>query len=142
MIECWVHGAVSLSVLSMIGLVEGVIYPQFLNVGGTELKRYATFHQARMGVIIGPLMIAEAVTLGWLWYHPAYWGILLVGTSALLCVVWALTWFVMVPIHRAIACHQRTSDIHRLLRFNRYRTVAWVLKNGGVVLIIVKRIII
>ena len=115
----------------LIWTVQLVHYPGLALVGKAEFARYHAAHTARMGALVGPLMVLELLLAGWLaWagraalpHGAGWWSLALVG------VVWAVTFFISVPFHNRLAAGGYDYVvIDGLVRTNWLRTVAWTLR--------------
>ncbi len=113
----------------IIWFVQIVHYPLFVEIVPASFTRYETAYANRMGYIAGPLMVAEllsavlllvpALRLGTIPASQAWWGLGLVG------LLWASTAFIQVPLHNQLHMGYSLGAIHRLVRSNWIRTVAW-----------------
>ena len=117
----------------LIWTVQLVHYPGLALVGKAEFARYHAAHTARMGALVGPLMVLElllAAGLAWAGRtalpHGAGWWSL-----ALVLVVWAVTFFISVPFHNRLATNGYDYVVlDGLTRTNWLRTGAWTLRLG------------
>lgn len=127
------------STLCMTGLiwfVQVVHYPSFADVGGTELRNYASSHATRTTWVVFPLMVAELGSSGFLllsrlrftWIQPwqAWLGAGLVG------VIWLSTGLLQVPLHERLQANGGADEVRRLVATNWIRTAAW---SGRAVLV-------
>ena len=115
----------------LIWTVQLVHYPGLMLVGKAECARYHAAHTARMGALVGPLMVLELLLAAWLaWagrvalpHGTGWWGLALVGA------VWAVTFFISVPFHNRLAAGGYDYVvIDGLVRTNWLRTGAWTLR--------------
>jgi hypothetical protein len=112
----------------LIWTIQLVHYPGLALVGKADFARYHAAHTARMGVLAGPLMVAELALALWLagagrltLPHGAGWWSL-----ALVLATWAATFFISVPFHNRLAAGGYDYiAIDGLTRTNWLRTVAW-----------------
>ncbi len=122
-----VHAAATCFMLGLIWFVQVVHYPLFAGVGEDAWVSYAAAHTRRTGWVVGPPMLAEAVT-----------GVLLLGTRpdavpaawawvgvGLLVAVWASTALLQVPRHRLLAAGFDVPAWRLLVATNWLRTAAW-----------------
>ena len=128
----WVHATASLSMLTLIVLVQVVIYPQFAHVGHSELTDYAMAHVRRISYVVVPVMLAEAASLAGLWTFPNTRTPALYCSTTLLALIWLLTFIKIVPIHNQLCAYGNPKIIPTLVRLNAYRTRLWILKTGAV----------
>lgn len=77
----------------------------------------------RMGLVVGPVMIAE-MTLQIVWMIRATSTANLIALL-LLVVIWISTFFVQVPLHRALEMEHDTKIVQKLVRSNWLRTLCW-----------------
>jgi len=113
-------------VLTLIWLVQLVIYPSFLYYGKAELKRWHTVYTRRVSMVVLPLMIGQ---LGTAIYLVAS-SVDLISILHLLSILiaWIVTFLVAVPLHNAIDDDESLrKHVIRLIRANRYRTIAWTI---------------
>lgn len=123
MVEC-MNGAVTWALVGLIWVVQLVIYPQFGAVGRGEFVAYHADYMRRISWVVGPLMLAEFGSAGWmLWSgERAAWFLISLG---LVAVNWGSTIMVQVPLHRKLE-RGFDEDAHRaLVRTNWVRTAAW-----------------
>ena len=115
----------------LIWTVQLVHYPGLALVGKAEFARYHAAHTARMGALVGPLMVLELLLAGWLaWagraalpHGAGWWSLALVGA------VWAVTFFISVPFHNRLAANGYDYVVlDGLVRTNWLRTGAWTLR--------------
>jgi hypothetical protein len=118
------HLAVTWALVGLIWTVQLVQYPGFRLVGGPEFARFHEHHCARIGWVVGPLMVAELLTgLGLLAARPPGVSASLLGFGlGLIGLNWAWTALVAMPLH----ARGRERDAQRaLVTTNWVRTVAW-----------------
>ena len=123
----------------LIWTVQLVHYPGLALVGKAEFARYHAAHTARMGALVGPLMVLELLLAGWLaWagraalpHGAGWWSLALVG------VVWAVTFFISVPFHNRLgAGGYDYVVIDGLVRTNWLRTMARTLRLAVLVAVV------
>lgn len=120
----------ALSTWGMVGaiwIVQVVHYPLFVCVGEDGWTAYARAHQSLITLVVGPLMLVEAITSLALALAPpatvrpleAWAGL------ALVAVAWLVTATVSVPLHGQLSA-AFDADAHRaLVSTNWIRTLAW-----------------
>lgn len=121
--------AVLLASLVLAALLTGLIwtiqvvhYPALADVGAADLHAFHANHSARITVLVGPLMLAEAgLAVALLGAAP---GVIGLAQLALVGLIWASTFFVQVPLHGRIAAGEAAA-ITTLVATNWVRTVAW-----------------
>ena len=110
-------------------MVQIVIYPQFPAVGRAEFGAYHADYTRRISWVVGPLMLAEIGSAGWMWWsgERAAWFLISLG---LLAVNWGSTALVQVPLHGRLE-REFTTEAHRaLVRSNWVRTTAWTARGA------------
>lgn len=126
-LERWLRWTELSSAVFMTGLiwfVQVVHYPLLAKVGG-DGTAYQTAHMTRTTWVVAVPMLAEAgtcVALAIMNVGPSWqrWP-----ATALLAIVWAATFFLLVPAHETLA-RGFDADVHtRLVSANWIRTVAW-----------------
>lgn len=120
-----IHGAATWFMAGVIVFVQVVHYPLFTWVGADQSVGYAVEHARRTGWVVAPVMFLEVGSAAMLWFtyrrDPVYWA-----AAALLVFVWALTFFVMVPLHGRLGVSRNLTNMQALVAWNWPRTLAWV----------------
>ena len=123
------HATAASYMTGLIWFVQVAHYPLFPRVGTDAFVAYERSYTPRVGVVVMPVMLAELALSGWLWWAAppelAPWPLL---GLALLAVVWASTFLLQVPCHRALSTRADLAVMRRLVRTNWLRTVAWSLR--------------
>lgn len=136
------HAAATWYMVGLIWFVQLVHYPLFGSVGAGEFRRYALRHQRLTTWAVGPAMLAEAASGGWLALRPPA-GVertpLLVGL-ALLGVIWLSTALVQVPRHAVLGAGYDARAHRTLVTTNWVRTAGWSVR-GALVLWIAARLL-
>ena len=118
--------AVCAALVGLIWTVQLVVYPQFARVGAAEWAGYHAAHSARITLVVGPLMLAEAVLAALLFATaPPERRLEAVVSLALVGFAWAWTALVSVPIHGKLGGRWDNALIAALVRTNWARTLAW-----------------
>ena len=135
-----IHAASTLFMTGLIWFVQVVHYPLLAAVGRDGFPAYATKHASRTTLVVGPPMLAElgsAVVL--LSLAPASGPLgLYIGGLVLLAVIWVTTAVMQVPQHDRL---QQGFDAHvhrALVHGNWIRTVAWSLRSGLVLWLMIR----
>ena len=121
-----VHLAATLLMTGLIWFVQVVHYPLFAKVGA-GFSVFELEHARRTGWVVGPLMVIELASAGWLLWHPpsgSSRALPLLGLG-LLAVIWTSTAFLQVPCHRVLGRGFDAQVHSRLVRSNWIRTAAW-----------------
>ncbi|GAB4211698.1 MAG: hypothetical protein OHK0013_33710 [Sandaracinaceae bacterium] len=115
------------AMVGAIWIVQIVHYPLFARVGEAGWTSYERAHQSLITLVVGPLMLVEALTSLGLALSPptlvrpleAWAGL------ALVAVAWLVTATVSVPLHGQLSAGF-DGDAHRaLVATNWIRTLAW-----------------
>ncbi len=136
-----IHLGATLAMVGVIWVVQVVHYPLFSGVGADGWSAYEAAHQAKITLVVAPLMLAELVTAVWLVLDrpaalPA--GAVMLG-AVLVGLLWASTAFLQVPLHAALG-GAFDADAHaRLVATNWIRTTLWTAR-GGLVLWMTSRL--
>ncbi|MFM1848787.1 MAG: hypothetical protein RL417_2261 [Pseudomonadota bacterium] len=118
-----IHAAATLIMVGVIWVIQLVHYPLFALVGRENFTAYERSHTLRIGVIVIPTMMVEAITAAGL--------VIFVGGAAplsgalLLVIIWGSTWGLQVPCHERLAVQFDEGAWRRLVRTNWIRTVGW-----------------
>lgn len=121
------HFVVTCALVGLIWTVQIVVYPQFSRVPEAAFVEYHTAHMRAITLVVGPLILVEALTAGPLVWHG--WGSVGFHLSLLLLgVVWLSTWVLQVPAHARLASGFDQASFSRLLRTNWIRTTGWTLR--------------
>jgi len=122
-----VHAAATVMMTGLIWFVQIVHYPLMAHVGADRFVVYERLHQKRTTVVVGPLMLVEAVTaVALLALAPDRGaGRLLAVGLGLLAIIWCSTAFIQVPCHRRLERGLGGETVALLTRTNWIRTGAW-----------------
>jgi hypothetical protein len=123
------HFAVTWALTGLIWTIQLVHYPLFADVGAENFRDYHRRHTTLIAWLVGPLMLAELVTAVALVRDgnrdPWFLGSLLPLASN-----WLSTWRVQIPLHDKLSTGFDRPAHHRLVRSNWWRTAAWTLRAG------------
>lgn len=136
-----VFGLQLLSTLSMFGIiwfVQLVHYPMFVEIVPASFTRYETAYANRMGLLVGPLMLAEVLS-ACLLLAPALRLPIIPGWQAwlglgLIGLLWASTALIQIPLHDQLHRAYSLTAIRRLVSSNWIRTIAWTIRAALVLL--------
>ena len=112
--------------LVLIWLVQLVIYPAFLHFRNEDFKRWHPVYTRRVTYVVMPVMLGQLALYGWRCLTGTTWDVAL--NTALILLVWAITFFRAVPLHGSLdvdADHLPLSA--RLLTVNWWRTGLWTI---------------
>jgi hypothetical protein len=119
------YSTINAGLVVLIWLVQIIIYP---GMHGWDQGRFAELHKnyaTRMSYIVGPLMLGQAALA--LYQLVAAPGTIAVLHTLLIGVVWGVTIFISVPLHRKLDNGYDQHNVHRLVTTNWLRTVCWSL---------------
>lgn len=108
----------------LIWTVQLVIYPGLCYYKNEDLGKWHKIYTQRIGVIVGPLMIAQLfVAALQLWETK---NIYTWGSIVIIVITWMLTFLIFVPLHNSVkpdeSCEEITSS---LVKKNWWRTFLW-----------------
>ena len=116
--------AVDVGLVVLAWLVQLIIYPTFASVDASGFCAWHRNYSNRIALVVVPLMMAQAVL------HAG--GLLAavdaraVVAAAGIVAAWLATFLGAVPCHRTLATDGCRPDVlQRLLRWHRWRTLAW-----------------
>ena len=117
--------AVDFGLVVLIWLVQLIIYPSFRYYSPDELAIWHPKYSNLITVVVGPLMLAQVVLVGWAVLNRSGFAW---ASAVLVGLMWASTALQAVPIHNAIAAGDTTPEtLARLVHVNWVRTVGWTL---------------
>lgn len=120
-----VHAFATVSLVGLIWTIQLVHYPLFLRIPTVAFASYESEHMRRITWLVGPLMLAEALT-GVLVLVRDPQSLLPQIGIALLLVIWVSTATIQGPLHGRMARDGFSeSRIRWLIRSNWVRTAAW-----------------
>jgi hypothetical protein len=126
------HAGATLFLAGLIWFVQIVHYPLFARVGAEAFVGYEREHQARTSLVVGPMMLLEAVTAATILVRAEggeTFALAVIG-ALLLVGVWISTAFVQVPLHRTLQEGFDARAARLLVRTNWLRTAAWSARSG------------
>lgn len=124
-----IHAAATWFMVGLIWLVQAVHYPLFAAVGPEGFRAYEAGHVRRITPVVGPAMLVEAVSAGWLLVRPDADRALAAAGCALVVVCWLSTALLQVPQHRVLEKGYDERAVRALVRTNWVRTVAWTARG-------------
>jgi len=120
-----VHAFATVSLVGLIWTIQLVHYPLFLRIPIDAFASYESEHMRRITWLVGPLMLAEALT-GVLVLVRDPQSLLAQIGIVLLVVIWVSTATIQGPLHGRMARDGFSeSRIRWLIRSNWIRTAAW-----------------
>ncbi len=136
----WIQLASSFWMMTIICFVQIVHYPIFLSVPKSHRMKFAKNHQERISYLVVPGMLIELFSLiiwGIQWGTSLYWW----SATLLLVLIWFSTVFLQVPCHQRLLIVPDDETVHRLIRTNWIRTLAWIVKTMLIAYVIWKGLI-
>ena len=125
MVLLLVHLAATAALAGLVWVVQLVVYPSFLLVGGTPAwPAVHAAHTRAMGLAVGPPWAVQGLTVAALLVRDGL-SALLVVTGLLALVTVAVTVAVSVPLHTRLGQAWDEAVARRLVRTNWLRTAAW-----------------
>ena len=130
----------NLMLIGLIWIVQIVHYPSFLYVEKTKYFDFQDFHMKRISYIVVPLMLTEllsALALIPKNTNLEVRGILFWISFILMAFIWIWTFFINVPLHSKLTHSFDDKLIHALIRSNWPRTIAWTIKGGVLIYLLI-----
>ena len=123
------HAAATWALVGLIWTVRLVHYPLFAQVGADAFRSYHARHTQQITWIVAPLMAVELLTAVLLVVRGARepW---LLASFAPLAFNWLATWRVQIPLHDRLAAGFDAAAHRRLVATNWWRTAAWTIRGG------------
>ena len=122
--------AVSAFNTGLIWIVQLVHYPGFLRISPDAYASYQQFHMRAISFIVVPSMLTELLlSLAGLAMTDLNRSYLYWGAGICLALVWAVTFFVSVPLHRSLTEGYDARGIQRLIDTNWWRTAGWSMRT-------------
>ena len=126
------HAAATLFLVGLIWMVQVVHYPLFNMADRANFSAFEAAHSNRISLIVGPTMLLEIVTAGWLLLARPdgipVWT--LWAGAALVGAVWFVTGFLSVPQHAILSAGFDQRAYRTLVDTNWIRTIAWTLRGA------------
>ena len=104
-------------------MVQFIIYPSFKNYSDSSFKSFHSGYTKKMFLIVGPFMIIELISSLYLLNISSF-----LAPTVLVVLIWASTFFLIVPIHNSLNISFDLIKHKKLIRLNLIRTIFWVLK--------------
>ncbi|WP_395737329.1 hypothetical protein [Prosthecobacter sp.] len=122
-----IHFAATWALVGLIWVVQVIIYPQFHRVTGEGFMPYHFAHCFRIGLVVAPLLLVEAVTAAWIVYHGCDLNFLL--SVCLIPLIWLSTAALQAPLHLKLMRGFDADRCRRLNMTNWVRTIAWTARG-------------
>ena len=116
----------SVYMCGVIWVIQLIHYPSFANIVPDQFLQFHSQHTMAMGYLVGPVMVIELAAGAWLLMHKTD----VFSVTHFICVIalWALTFFVSVPLHNKLALGHDLQIIKSLIHTNWPRTILWTSK--------------
>lgn len=126
-----VHAAATWFMVGLIWTIQSVHYPLFARVGAADLTGYENEHTFRMLRLLAvPAGVEIATGAALVWTRPPGVGLVPVLIAGVfLVVIWTITAFVQVPLHRRLGDQPDHSVVSQLVRSNWLRTGLWTVRG-------------
>lgn len=129
-LERTLHDAATWYMVGIIWLIQLVQYPMFEYLDRATFSRSHLFHTSGMGLVVGPPMLVELVLSAAILYRRGLTNAPAAVGFALVVTLWALTFFVMIPLHNRLGSEGFTPAVHQaLVWWNWPRTLAWTARG-------------
>lgn len=124
-----IHLLTTFAMLGLIWFVQIVHYPMMASFDRKNFAAHEKEHCDRTGWVVVPLMLGEVFTFALLLLEGMHSNTFLLS-GVLLGVIWASTFLLQVPLHRALLQGWNAGAHRRLVATNWIRTVAWTGRAG------------
>jgi hypothetical protein len=124
-----IHLLTTFAVAGLIWFVQIVHYPMMASFDRQNFVAHEKEHCDRTGWVVVPLMLGEVFTFALLLLEGLRSNIFLLS-GLLLAIIWASTFLLQVPLHRALLQGWNAGAHRRLVATNWIRTVAWTGRAG------------
>lgn len=117
--------ALSAGLVVLIWLIQLLHYPSFHFFDPRSFSTAMAFHQARISLVVVPLMLGELALTSWVTYQSPSSSNLAI--FACVAGVWISTFVLQVPLHHQLVAYT-PETINRLVLTNWIRTALWTIK--------------
>ncbi|MBD64781.1 MAG: hypothetical protein CME62_06215 [Halobacteriovoraceae bacterium] len=131
-----IHLITTSLLVGLIWTIQMVHYPSFRYIAPSEFKRFTSFHQSAITLIVGPLMLLELILSIILVYYAL--NFMTVINLLLVLGIWLVTIFISMPCHQKLSEAFHPKVIARLISTNWIRTLLWSVKLLVSVLLILQ----
>lgn len=123
------HISATAIMTGVIWVVQVILYPWIHRCPPDQFIVFHTQYMKRIGLIVGPVMVIEAVTGMWLFMALDGRGQTMLGQSLLVLVtIWISTAVIQVPCHQKLVQGYDAAIHRKLVNTNWIRTVGWSLR--------------
>lgn len=118
------HFGVTCALTGLIWTIQVTHYPLFAQVGPENFAAYHEAHTRTITCVVGPLMLAEVASAGWLWLEGRRDPLFLISLG-FLAAIWLSTALIQIPLHHRLAGGFAPEPHANLVLSNWIRTLAW-----------------
>lgn len=132
---------ISALLTGLIWYVQVVHYPIFLKVPAESFKAFHLQHTHTTSLVVAIPMVAELILSALMLMQQYPGNIPATPYAAFACVIviWLVTFFISVPIHNQLEISgYNPALIQQLITTNWLRTLAWTLRTGILIYIVVR----
>jgi hypothetical protein len=134
-----IHAASTWCLVGLIWLIQVVHYPLLKNVGHASFVTYHERHMALITWVVGPLMLAEVGSAGWLLLLGERSWLFGISLGAL-ALIWISTVFVQIPLHQKLTRGYDAAVIDQLVSTNGWRTLAWTARGLCLAVLLIQKL--
>ena len=124
-----IHLLTTFAMAGLIWFVQVVHYPMIASFDRENFAVHEKEHCDRTGLVVVPLMLGEIFTFALLLVEGVRSNAFLLS-GLLLAIIWTSTFFLQVPLHRALLQGWNAGAHRRLVATNWIRTLAWTGRAG------------
>ena len=115
---------VDTAALTLIWLVQLVIYPAFLHFQRAGFRVWHQAYTKQVTLVVMPIMLGQLAAYAYLLLSDQYWQ--LVVNMVLILLAWAVTFFRAVPLHGLLDREEDHLPLSaQLVSVNWWRTILW-----------------
>ena len=117
--------------LIMVGvslITHFVTYPSFNLIKSSIFSGFHKSYTNKMLLIVAPVMILELISSILLVIFDVSDNDTEIALLITLVLIWFLTFFTIVPIHNKLAVNYTKDLNQKLIKYNGFRTVLWIIK--------------
>ena len=117
--------------LIMVGvslITHFVTYPSFKLIKSSSFLEFHKSYTNKMLFIVAPVMILELISTLFLLIFDISDNNTDIGLLITLILIWFLTFFTIVPIHKKLFLNYDKDLNQKLIKYNGIRTILWIIK--------------
>lgn len=113
-----------IALLTLIWIVQLIIYPSFLYYSSLNLVKWHQKYTTNFSYIVVPLMLGQLLIA--IFQFIESYNLVIITYFLLVLSSWLLTFIIFVPIHSKISQGLTNIDLlNKLVRYNWIRTIIW-----------------